>query len=198
MVDPWKDPDPEAIAFATLVQQEGGRLVHDLGCGSGRHVRALSKIGLSIVASDLTTEEVASCKRETPSIYPVVGSMLSSPIESDTLDGVLAVHVIYHALPEDISQTIAEVYRTLKPSGYFYLTLASHEHGSYGVGEMIGKHTFLPLSGIIHHFTSLRETESLLDRFNLVDRHTSQIDYVTKSEETIRCTHWRILAQKGQ
>lgn len=197
MADPWKDPDPEAMSFAAMVQREGGRLVHDLGCGSGRHTRALSQTGLSIVASDISIEAVASCKRETPSIYPMIGSMFSSPIASGTLDAVLAFHVIYHALPEHISQAIGEVYRTLKPEGYFYVTLASHEHGSYGVGEMIGEHTFLPQSGIIHHFTSRREAEFLLDRFHLIDRHLSQTDYVTKLGETIVCTHWRILVQKG-
>ena len=59
-----------------------------------------------------------------------------------------------------------EVYRVLKSAGLFYCDLRSTEDFECGIGEEVAPHTYIIRdgfeAGLVQHFFSLDETESLL------------------------------------
>ena len=195
MNEEWSDPDPEVIAFGESIRSEGGLLIHDLGCGSGRHAEALARIGLRVIASDVLREPLVSISNS--GIGPVVGSMFSTPFHRHVFDAVVAFHLVYHATVPNMDRAIGKIFRTLKPSGRVYMTLAALEHGSYGSGRIIADNTYLPESGVIRHFSSQDEVERLMKAFQDVEYGISTVDYITRSGAVIPCVHWHISARKG-
>lgn len=196
--NPWIAPDPDVIRFGHMLLGAGRRLVHDVGCGAGRHALALAEAGLHVIASDVTPALVRHVRITLPErIGGVAGSMLAAPLADASLDGVVAFNVAYHNTATDMAVAVKEIFRTLKPDGLAYLTLATPEHGSYGHGREMEPHTFLPPSGVLHHFTGRDEAGVLLRAFDIVEWRQSAVDYVSRNGETIRCVHWRIIARKG-
>lgn len=198
--NPWTAPDPGVIRFGRTLLESGGRIVHDTGCGTGRHAVALATAGLRVVASDVDRNAVVRVRRAWQAQElrgdGVVGSMLAVPVADASFDGVVAFNVLYHATQTDMATAVAEVYRTLKPGGRAYMTLATPEHGSYGRGREIEPHTFAPPNGPLHRFTDRAAAEALLAAFDVETWTRSVTDYINRQGETIRCVHWRIVARK--
>jgi SAM-dependent methyltransferase len=198
--DPWVHPDPEVIRFGKTVRDTGGRWVHDLGCGTGRHTLALGALGLHVVASDTDPDALRMVEQDMRRRgYPghtLLASMLASPLRTASLDGLVAFNVLYHARRADMAVAVAEIGRTLKPDGLLYLTLATPGHGSYGRGMEIEPRTFLPPSGVLHHFMDRRDARTLLRALAIEAWQETSMDYVSQQGETIRCVHWRITARK--
>lgn len=199
---PWRDPDPDVIRFGETLLTVGSRWVHDTGCGAGRHSRALCALGLHVIASDIDRAALKSLRIEadrTPfTLFPVAASMFASPLPAASLDGILAFNVIYHTRCAGMKTAMDEARRTLKPGGLMYLTLATPEHGSCGRGAEVEPHTFLPASGMLHHFSDRHEAEALTAGFQVAQWGESVLDYVTQAGETIRCVHWRIVVKKDE
>ena len=95
-----------------------GRLALDLGCGTGRHTRALVEAGASVVAADLTPAMlrrardgfegpgVAWLRIALPGPLPFAGATFALAVL-----GLVAEHVA------DLDATLAEVARVLEPGG---------------------------------------------------------------------------------
>ena len=201
IANPGNDPDPDVLRWGCTVKSVGGIRVHDLGCGSGRHAKALSASGLSVVASDidLTSLKTGTCfRRHGGSVVPVLASLFECPFREASFDGVLAFNVLYHATWTDMVRAVQALYQTLKPGGLAYLTLATPDHGSNGRGQEVEPQTFLPPSGVLHHFTDRNNAELLLRRFVIKQWNEISFDYVTQKGETIRCVHWRVQARREE
>lgn len=201
MATPWSDPDPDVIRWGEAVKKAGGKSVHDVGCGAGRHAKALCAAGLSVVASDTdlnTLHSTVEFRRHGASMTPVSASLFECPFREASFDGVLAFNVVYHARWADMVLGVQALYQTLKPGGLAYLTLATPDHGAYGRGREVEPHTFLPPSGILHHFTDRNSAEALLRGFVIERWSETALDYVTQKGETIRCVHWRVEARKEE
>ena len=199
--NPWTEPDQEVVRFGQILNRTDGRLVHDIGCGAGRHALALAEAGLRVIASDVTPDIIrrvsTAFRTGKRTGHGLISSMLAYPLKTSSLDGVVAFNVLYHATHADMKGAVSEIFRTLKPDGVVYLTLATPAHGSYGRGQEIEPHTFAPPSGVLHHFTDRDDATALLHTFNIVEWRQSEVDYLTRDDETIRCVHWRIIARKG-
>ena len=201
MANAWSDPDPDVIRWGGAIRTAGGIRVHDLGCGSGRHVNALSASGLTVVASDIdltTLKTTTDIRQHGVSVVPVLASLFESPFREASFDGVLAFNVLYHARWTDMVRAVRELYHTLKPGGTVYLTLATPDHGSFGCGHEVEPQTFLPPSGVLHHFTDRNNAELLLRYFVIKEWNEIALDYVTQKGETIRCVHWRVQARREE
>ena len=112
------------VDFERLGLSAGDRLL-DLGCGTGRHSFEALKRGASVVALDLSLDdlrqagswmaaikEAGECDRQG---VLVRGDALRLPFEDASFDHVIASEVLEHIA--DDGRAIAEIARVLRPGG---------------------------------------------------------------------------------
>ncbi len=127
----WRVPEPVVLAWAERLWQAGGRRVLDLGCGIGRHTVALARLGLDVVATDVSYSGLAACAawliREGLHTSVVFHGVETFPFPDCIFDGLLAFHAIYHNTLNGMRRTLAEMRRVLVPGGWLYLTANSRD-----------------------------------------------------------------------
>jgi SAM-dependent methyltransferase len=114
---------------------EPGNRVLDLGCGDGRHSRALGMLeGVSVVAADIGQEEIARTAHSLAGMEPGLdsdrpagpwmalrASAYELPFSDESFDCVILSEVLEH-LHED-RRALAEIGRVLKPGGTLALSV---------------------------------------------------------------------------
>ncbi len=117
----------EAISRAGLTR---GSVVVDLGAGSGFITEGLAGMPVRIIAIDqspamLEVMKIKFSGKESITYKP--GSANKLPVESDSVDAVIANMYLHHV--ENPMKAIQEVYRILKPGGRFILAdMNEHDH----------------------------------------------------------------------
>jgi SAM-dependent methyltransferase len=102
---------------ARLGRFRRGSRIADLGCGSGVFTDLLHKLGYNAVGLDISPKLVALGRARYPAIELLEGDVENLPFPPASLDGVLLSGLVHH-LP-DPSRCAAEVFRALKPGGFF-------------------------------------------------------------------------------
>lgn len=103
-----------------------GMRVLDLGCGEGRQVETLVKLGCDVVGIDPCPETVARCRVRGLNVIQASGERL--PFEDGTFDAVISRVVLPYT---DERQVIAEAARVLRTGGRLQLSghgLAYHPY----------------------------------------------------------------------
>lgn len=103
----------QAIAAAI---GEGG-LALEIGVGTGRIARPVVAAGNRLVGVDISAEMLAEVEEKPPGLSLIQGDMHHLPLPDNTVDAVLAVHVLH--LAADWRRVIAEAARVLRPGGVF-------------------------------------------------------------------------------
>ena len=95
--------------------------VLDIGCGGGFTCEFLALRGAQVTGIDLSTACVQAARQHADQVgLEIVYKQAQAeqlPFDDDSFDAVFCVDVLEHV--EDLSQTIAEISRVLKPSGWF-------------------------------------------------------------------------------
>lgn len=92
--------------------------VGDLGCGSGRLAATIAPYARSVVAVDASPEMLEVARSRLAgfgNVEVVEGRIEHLPLESESLDLALVVHLLHHVA--DPSAALAEVARVLRPGG---------------------------------------------------------------------------------
>jgi len=98
----------------------------DLGCGDGRVLYALYSKGLfknasRIAGVDISEERIKRLKKFCPFAEGIVADVCDlKQIQNNSFDVATSSQVIEHVLND--SKMLKEVYRILKPNGYFYVS----------------------------------------------------------------------------
>ena len=111
-----------------------GRVVADVGCGSGRYLDALRGAGARVVGIDLSVGMLAGVPDSTPLI---AADSQSLPLPAASLDVVMMMHMLYH-VPQP-ARAVAEAARTLRLGGKILVATNGRRH----LGEM--NELWLPL-----------------------------------------------------
>ncbi|WP_229834671.1 class I SAM-dependent methyltransferase [Streptomyces xantholiticus] len=120
------DETPEEGAvlalFADLVRAQGGGLVADVGCGTGRITAHLRKLDLDAFGIDLSPGMIGAARRDHPDVRFDLGSMTDLPLADASVTGLVAWYSLIHVPDDEISSVLAHFRRVLRPGGPLLLS----------------------------------------------------------------------------
>ena len=97
--------------------------VIDAGCGPGQWTAFLNSAGVDVEGVDLVPEFLDTARKNCPDAQFSVGSIERLPAPDHSLAGILAWYSVIHTPPADISRTLNEFSRCIKPGGSLLLGL---------------------------------------------------------------------------
>ncbi len=177
----FTEPHSEMQRLTQMIQDNDVKRILDLGCGTGRHLVYLSKLGYDMYGLDAS-----------PRALNLAGDWLQEmqlradlrmhrmehafPFEDGFFDAVISVQAIHHNTMENILVTVSEIERILRDEGIIFITFPVLQDkpapGKEDWGlEPIEDNTFLPTrgpeSGIPHHYFTKEEIPKVFRTFNI-------------------------------
>jgi SAM-dependent methyltransferase len=196
----WREPHEIVVERFPEWQRRGFQNVLDLGCGAGRHLVYLSQRGFRVYGLDISAsalDEAASwLDEEALPAELALGDMLSLPFRPRCMDVVLCLYTLYHGLLGQVSRTVREIHRVLRPEGLAICTFISTCHDRYGQGQKLEPGTFIPSSGVDagvpHHFSDRGEIQRLFQDFQI-----HQLAFMARGADGgDNTSHWVLRAEK--
>lgn len=122
--EPW----PEVLSFTSALPPEA--IVADVGCGNGRHARALASVGHRVVAVDFAHNLLVIGRRGSRGrswgrrILWVQADAATLPLRDGSMDAALCVAVLHH-LPsaEERVRALRELGRVLRRGGRVFVSV---------------------------------------------------------------------------
>ena len=118
----WNSYVDRPTMFALLGDVSGQRLL-DAGCGAGHYAAALVEQGASVLGLEGSDVLVAHARHRLGDRAEVVQHDLDTPLDllaDADFDGVVCALVLHHLRAR--SQFLSEVFRVLRPGGWFVLS----------------------------------------------------------------------------
>ncbi len=101
--------------FADMVCANGGGLVADVGCGSGRITAYLRQLGVDAFGIDLSPGMIEVARQEHPGLRFDLGSMTDLDLADGSMAGVVAWYSLIHVPDDEISSVFGHFQRVLRP-----------------------------------------------------------------------------------
>jgi SAM-dependent methyltransferase len=196
----WKEPHEKVVDFFTLLGKFGNHpYILDLGCGAGRHLVYLGGQGCRVVGSDISrvglSYSASNLAEINGSSRLVQADMTRLPFCDGSFDALITIHVIFHNPLAGVRQSIAEIFRVLKPGGLALFTFQSTRSYRYGRGVELEPNTFLPDTGadtgVPHHYMDLEEVAHELTAFTIW-----QLVLEETKDSGYRSSHWFVTTEK--
>ena len=96
--------------------------VLDLGSGTGHLSQFIRDLGHEVIGLDPSKEMLKYARKNFPEIKFINGISAELPFEADSFDYVVSIEVLRYLNEEDVDKTYEEIYRVLKPNGFFNVT----------------------------------------------------------------------------
>lgn len=166
-----REPDPLVEEFALQVPHRAKVL--DLGCGGGRHLAYLGRLGFRLTGTDISPHGLQLSREwlhnENLEADLVLASMTPMPFAAGSFDGAISINVLNHAMIGHTAAAVEDVRRVLKPGAPFYFIIIGREDARCGEGDEVEPFTFIHHQGIEagvpHHYYDLDEVEQLVAAF---------------------------------
>lgn len=147
-----KQHRPETEWTIDLLSPHQEDHILELGCGAGYAIKLINeKFNVNVIAGlDISKTVIQSARirnrKEIASgkVRLIQGNVKHLPIDDNSFSKVFSIQSIYFW--DDISETIAEIYRVMKPGGTILLTLSDGESDKKweGISNMIN-HDLIPI-----------------------------------------------------
>lgn len=183
--------DPHSDIERILAMLDAGARILDLGCGTGRHVVYLSRIGFDVYGFDAAPNALTMAQewlQEEKLVASLKEHLMEKPFPyvDDFFDAVISIQVIHHNLMINIKKTISEIERVLKPGGLLFVTFPILHPGPvknkrYWKLVKIEEGTYIPQkgieSGIPHHYFTLEEIPEVFSSFKILSIFIDDTDH---------------------
>lgn len=121
----WHEQQQSIYGLEIAREDLNGKTVLNIGCGAGGEALLLSRQGASCIAMDITQQAAASADRLLTKVgNPGLGIQADArflPIKDNSVDVICSSGVLHHS--PDMTRSIAEAHRVLKPGGVMYVML---------------------------------------------------------------------------
>jgi SAM-dependent methyltransferase len=202
----WLAPDATVEKLARELRTDETQRALDLGCGAGRHVVLLARLGYETCGSDFSQAAVEHCRqwlrREDLSATVMQADMADIRAPDDLFDFIVAFNVIYHTTCAGMKEMAALLHRKLRPGGCLFVTLKSPATWYFGQGQQIEPGTFLrppkrdrPTKDIPVHFSTEEEADELFSAFQVVSKR--HVEHVQPSGKRLARWELTLINQSG-
>ncbi|MDI6806366.1 MAG: class I SAM-dependent methyltransferase [Candidatus Aenigmarchaeota archaeon] len=155
---------PKIVRF---FKKKGVKKILDLGCGTGRHLRYLTKHGFDVYGIDISSYGIKTAKKflekENLKSHLKVGDIYKKlPYGDNFFDAIVSIKTMHHGKIENIRRLIKEIERILKSNGLIFITVTKRKPKKMIPKEKLWKikfiapRTFIPLTseekGLIHYW----------------------------------------------
>lgn len=114
-----KRPTFYVESFAEFLKKQNFEgLIVDVGCGNGRDVEVFSNFGFNTLGIDNVSKEIKDNKKKFPELKFEVQNAENLKFENNSVDAFFMINVIHYVHKE---KSIKEIFRALKPRGYFFI-----------------------------------------------------------------------------
>ena len=172
------EPDPSVTDAVSVFRANNVRDILDLGCGDGRHLVFLGKLGYRMFGLDYAPTALVRAKdwvaREGISAELKCEDFSQLPWPGVYFDAVVCIKTINHGKIESIRNAFHEITRVLRSGGLLIATLPKHpprRHWKNGNIKEIEPRTYIPLEGheegVSHHFFTEKEIMGLLGAYEI-------------------------------
>ncbi len=183
--------DPHSDIEKVLAMLDVGARILDLGCGTGRHVVYLSRIGFDVYGFDAAPNALTMAQewlQDEKLVASLKEHLMEKPFPyvDDFFDAVISIQVIHHNIMINIKKTVSEIERVLKPGGLLFVTFpilhpGPVENKRYWKLEKIEEGTYIPQkgieSGIPHHYFTLEEIPEVFSSFKILSIFIDDTDH---------------------
>ncbi len=155
--------------------------VLDAGCGCGRHIYLLQKLGFNnITGADLSTNGLCTVRRNLTNVNMAASDISSLPLKSNSFGIILMVGVIYEIEnPEVHFAVIKEIQRVLKPGGkLIFVNNSPNNFGEkiFSFTQIIEKHKNQKMIFFIWKI-GFKDVKLWCDSVNLKIKYHKKINY---------------------
>ncbi len=185
------DPHPEMSRLAVLFRGHGVKRVLDLGCGTGRHLVYLSRLGFQMDGIDSSSHALALSNRrlDEEGLSASLREHLMEqpfPYPDESFDALISIQVIHHNLLKDIVFTVSEIERVLKPGAFVFITVPTLGPKPENPEEdwqlrQVEDGTYIPMcgpeSGIPHHYFTENELREVFSSFEILEVFIDSTDH---------------------
>ncbi|GAA1964568.1 class I SAM-dependent methyltransferase [Amycolatopsis minnesotensis] len=124
--------------LARFVQRmPGGGPVLDLGSGVGRDADWFSRRGLSVVAVDFSEQMLRITGARSPEVAVVQAELTNLPFRDDRFAGAWVCASLVHLASAGHPRALAEVFRTLQPSGAVAISMKVGHGEGWATGSKL-------------------------------------------------------------
>lgn len=167
-------------AFASFLPD--GATIIDIGCGSGRDVKAFCDLGYKAIGLD-SSEELAKLAKEKLGIDVIIGDM-SSWVSDVPYDGIWSCASLIHLNDIEKVQFFKDLEQNLKSGGIIYISVKEGvETGIDEKGRFISNCTFEKLQKYLQD-ADCRVIEKIITEDKL-DRDTKWLNVIAKKNGQI-------------
>ena len=140
-----------------------GARVLEAGCGDGKSLLAMAGRGWDIVATDFSREaiRISSGHQVLRNVGFIQADARALPFRRESFDAVFLYHLLGHLPGKGRSLVASETERILVPGGAVFLRVFSVRDFRKGSGDLVEPNTYLRGDGILTHYFSREEVESL-------------------------------------
>lgn len=121
-----------------------------LDCGAGGNCPPLalfSDFGYKTYGIEIKDSQIEAArefaKEHNVEINISKGDMRKLPFDDESISFIYSFNTIFHMTKEDITNTIKEIKRVLKPGGICFINFLSIYDERYGIGDKVGEGQFL-------------------------------------------------------
>ncbi len=141
-----------------------------LDCGAGGNCPPLalfSEFGYKTYGIEIDDSQIEQARafglEHNVDLNILKGDMRELPFEDESISYIYSYNTIFHMTKKDITKTVNEIKRVLKPGGLCFINFLTTNDGDYGTGEKVGEGEFYQEEGdgmVIHTYHDVDETDS--------------------------------------